>query len=62
MAHSPPLPGKEGAGTAMVGRWVAFYGMRCVEKMLCGRQRAVCVAGGAFPSCAANTVGRRSFG
>ena len=40
MAHSSPLPGEEGAGTAMAGCWVAFYDMQCAEKMLCGRQWA----------------------
>lgn len=43
MAHSPPLPGEEGAGTAMAGCWVVLYGVQCVEKMLCRRQWAECV-------------------
>lgn len=43
VAHSPPLPGEEGAGTAMAGCCVAFYGMQRVEKMLCRRQWAECV-------------------
>ena len=40
MTRSWPLPGDEGAGSAMAGCWVTFYGVWCAEKMLCGRQWA----------------------
>ena len=43
MAHSPPLPGEEGAGTAMAGCWVVVYGVQCAQKILCRRQWAECV-------------------